>query len=66
MMKLQRQVTMLHTQQQYQVEKVEELQVEGKKFTGILQFVHQKVCKEEPFIEKVLLQHIISNLVDQM
>ena len=43
MNKLQHQVTMLCTQQQQWEDKIEELQDEARKVTGIIHPIHQKV-----------------------
>ena len=66
MRKLQQQMTLLRTKQQQREEKVEELQVEAEKVTGIIQPVHQKVHEVVASIEKVLSKHVYSDLVEKM
>ena len=62
--KFQQQVTVLCTQQQHRVEKVEELQAEAEKVTGIIQLVHKKVHDLETSVEKVMSEHVSFDLVE--
>ena len=57
---------MLCTQQQHRVEKVEELQAEAKRVTSIIQPVHQKVHDATSSIQKIIPEHVSSDLVDQL
>ena len=57
---------MLCTQQQHREEKVEELQAEAKRVTRIIQHVHQKLQEAIESIEKVILGHISSDLIQEL
>ena len=66
MWKLQQQMTVLRTQQQQCEEKVEELQAEVERVTGIIQLVHKKVCEVEELVEKVMPEHVSFDLLEHM
>ena len=62
MRKLQQQMTSLHTHQKQCEEKVEELQVEEDIVTCIINTINQKVCDVVASVDKVMTEHVNSDL----